>query len=371
MRPIEKSPRVLLAGVGRWGSNHLRAWQKLGVDLYVAEPAASQRETCRSAGVADDHLFADFAQALDLVELVDVVTPVDSHYPIAMTALEAGKDVLVEKPLASICREAEELHDRAIALGRILQVGHIFRYDPATDFMRAVIACGELGQIRWLQARFAGFKRPRNDCGVTAADALHFIDLFNFLLGQSPLAVVACQADLLGRGMDDMSWVGLEYEQAIGTIEANYFTPEKDRRVVVVGDTATLVCDFTASDNRVTVYHNHHVPEAGGWKAIEGSVTRPEIGRAEPLARELAAFLQSCQTRQTPLADGRSGYEVVRVIEAAQQSAETGQAILLEERKPHATRAVVQGVHIRRDQAEGPRGHRLRTIHPRAQLHRV
>ena len=251
MQAFDKSPRVLLAGVGRWGTNHLRVWQKLGVDLYVADPATSQRETCRSAGVADDHLFADFRQALDLVELVDVVTPVDSHHRIALTALQAGKDVLVEKPLASTSREAEELEQCANDLGRILQVGHIFRYDPATDFMRETIAGGRLGQVRWLQARFAGFKRPRNDCGVTAADALHFIDLFNFLLGQSPLAVVACQADLLGRGMDDMSWVGLEYEQTVGTIEANYFTPEKDRRVVVVGDMATLVCDFAGSDNRV------------------------------------------------------------------------------------------------------------------------
>ena len=364
-------PRVVQAGVGRWGANHLRVWLGMQAKLFVAEPAAAGREACRKAGVPDDHIVRSVADVLDAVDLVDVVTPVDSHFEIARLAIEAGKDVFIEKPLASTSEEASALVRLARERGRILQVGHIFRYDPATDFIRDAIARGELGQIRWLQGRFAGFKRPRADCGVTAADALHFIDLFNFLMGRSPDAVLACMADVLGRGMDDLSWVGLDYDGAIGMVEANYFAPDKARSVTIVGEAATVLCDYASGQDRIKIFGNRHVSEGGTWKAVEGTVTHQEVNIEEPLARELRAFIRSSLTRETPLADGHCGAEVVRIIEAAQFSSETGHAVSLLPRSTDANRTTVESLHLRRDQAEGLRGHRFGAVHSRAAMRRV
>jgi UDP-N-acetylglucosamine 3-dehydrogenase len=364
-------PRVLLVGVGRWGANHLRVWQALGMELFVADCSAAQRSACRDAGVPADHLATDAADVLDRVDVVDVVTPVDSHYRVALAALEAGKDVFVEKPLAATSDEAAALDRRAAELGRVLQVGHIFRYDPAVEFVRGAIARDELGPIRYLHGRFTGFKRPRADCGVTAADALHFIDLFGFLLGCSPRAVSAHLSDLLGRGMDDASWVRLEYDRAFGIVEANYFSPDKDRRVIVVGERGTAVCDLAACHERVRIYANQHVRDGQAWKAVEGQRTVPRLAQAEPLARELDAFVASWRTREQPLADAAAGCSVIRIIEAAQRSSETGQAVALQERECDAECPSVPRVRVRRDQAEGARGHRLGPVHPRPPVRRV
>src|SRR5947208_7691028 len=128
-----------------------------------------------------------------------------------------GKDVFVEKPITLVSSEAKELTELAEKRGLILQVGHIFRFDPASLWMLEAIRQGRFGHLKMLRARFSGFKRPRHDTGVTFADSIHFIDLFNFLLGTSPRRVHAVLQDFLGRGMDDESLIVLEYDQDKGS----------------------------------------------------------------------------------------------------------------------------------------------------------
>src|SRR5262249_31790263 len=161
-----------------------------------------------------------------------------------------------------------------------------------------------IGNIRLLQARFSGFKRPRADCGVTAADALHFIDWFTYILQASPYSVLARYAHLLGRGMEDASWVVLEYPGATAVVEANSFSPAKERQVIVVGDSGLLTCDFNARKDRVCFYRHRHVQQSGAWQTMEGEVLHPPVPDGEPLLAELTAFLESWRTRRQPLADG-------------------------------------------------------------------
>jgi predicted dehydrogenase len=221
----------------------------------------------------------------------------------------------------------------AAKLGRILQVGHILRFDPATMWLRDAIQAGDFGRVQMIRGHFGGFKRPRNDSGVMFADGIHFVDLFNFLLGALPQSVLAIHHDFMGRGMDDVSLLSLEYDTPRGktwaTVENDYFIPGKFREVIVCGDQQSAVCDYNVAQYKIKTYENKHVAEGKDFKGIEGAVKQIECPPEEPLQAELRAFLDSIKTRATPLADAASGYAAVRVLNAALESVKTGRAVAL------------------------------------------
>ena len=267
------------------------------------------------------------------VDAAVVVTPAQTHFDLCRAFLEVGKDVFVEKPITLLSSEAKQLAEFATKKRRILQVGHIFRFDTASDWLRSTIQAGQFGRVNILRSNFSGFKRPRNDSGVTFADAIHFVDLFNYLLGGPPMRVSAVMKDFLERGMDDASLISLEYETARGTtwglVETNYFLPGKFREVTVVGSELTAVCDYNVSQYKIKTFANKHVRSANDFKAEEGAFHQVECAPEEPLLAELRAFVESVQTREPPRADGWAGYDSVRVLEAAMESVKTGRTVEL------------------------------------------
>lgn len=325
--------RVLLLGIGRWGANHLRLLHSLPVELFVAEIHQERLAQARTLGIPDTHLFHNYHEILASVDAMVVVTPANTHFDLCREFLEAGKDVFVEKPITLRSEEARMLVEIADRHRCILQVGHIFRYDPASQWLKDSIQRGKFGQIRILRGNFSGFKRPRNDTGVTFADAIHFIDLFNYFMDSPPARVNAVVKDFMGRGMDDASLVSMNYEGADettwATVEAGYYSPGKFREVVVVGEELSAVCDYNVAQYKVKTFENKHVKVDEGFKTVEGTMRQIEFPPEEPLLMELRAFIESVRTRKHPLADGRSGYEAVRVVEAALKSAKEGRTIEL------------------------------------------
>jgi len=310
--------RILLLGIGRWGVNHLRLLHSLPVELFVAEIHPERLAQASTLGIPDTHLFNNYHGISASVDAMVVVTPANTHFELCREFLEAGKDVFVEKPITLRSEEARILVEIAERRKRILQVGHIFRYDPASQWLRDSIQQGKFGRIKILRGNFSGFKRPRNDTGVTFADAIHFIDLFNYFMG---------------RGMDDASLVAMDYDGVDGTtwttVESGYYPPGKFREVVVVGEELSAVCDYNVAQYKIKTFENKHVRVDGGFKTVEGAMHQIEFPPEEPLLMELRAFIESIQTRKHPLADGRSGYETVRVVEAALKSAQNGRTIEL------------------------------------------
>jgi predicted dehydrogenase len=326
--------KILLLGLGRWGANHLRNLNNLPVELYVAEIGDKQLEPARKLGLPAERLTANYKDFLHKIDGVVIVTPAQSHFPLCKEFLEAGKDVFVEKPLTLANDESKQLAELAAKHKRILQVGHILRFDPATLWLREAIQNGEFGKVNMIRGHFGGFKRPRNDSGVMFADGIHFADLFNFLLGALPKSVMAIHHDFMGRGMDDVSFVSLEYETPHGktwaTVENDYFIPGKFREVIVCGNKMSAVCDYNVAQYKIKTYANTHSPAGGNdVKANEGVVTQIETPPEEPLLAELRAFLDSIKTRATPRADAWSGYDSVRVMNAALESVKTGRAVTL------------------------------------------
>jgi UDP-N-acetylglucosamine 3-dehydrogenase len=319
--------KVLLIGLGRWGEKHLRVLGELGVELWVADVSAERRAFAVKAGVAESRAVEDFRRALPHVDAVDIVTPADNHLALAGECLGAARDCFIEKPLTSTVDEGRRLAAIVAETGRILQVGHIFRFHPVTTALRERLAAGALGRIRYCTGRFAGFKRPRTDVGVTQTDAIHYFDLFAYLLEREVTAVTAILRDYLGRGMDDCSFTTVEYGDVPAIVEAGYFAPGTYRDCVIVGEQATIAADFGSSEVRVLA--NRHVETPSGWQAPEGPVESFKASGPEPLRRELELFLDVVARRGRPAVDVQAGLAAMRTVEAAQQSSALGRRVTL------------------------------------------
>ncbi len=321
--------RVLLVGLGRWGEKHLRVLGELGVELWVADVSAERRAFAVRAGVAAARAVEDFRHALPHVDAVDIVTPADNHLALAGECLRAGRDCFVEKPLTLTVEEGRRLAAIVGETGRVLQVGHIFRFHPVTTALREKLAAGALGRLRYCTGRFAGFKRPRTDVGVTQTDAIHYFDLFAHLLGRPATAVSATLYDHLGRGLDDCSFTTVEFGDVPAFVEAGYFAPGTYRDCVIVGEAATLDADFSRSEVRVLA--NRHVETAAGWQAQEGAVETVKASGPEPLRHELELFLDAVVRRGAPAVDVQAGLDAMRTVEAAHRSSSLGRRIILAE----------------------------------------
>jgi predicted dehydrogenase len=319
--------RILQIGLGRWGQNHLETWRELGVELRLCDESPRLL-----AGVAEP-ASTDYRDFLAEVDAVDVVTPAPAHAPLVHAALEAGKHVLVEKPLTPAAKDGFELHAEAVRRARVLQVGHVFRFTPESQAIAELVAGGSLGQIRYAVARFASFKRPRSDGGIAISDGVHFVDLLSWLLGRQPEAVTATLRDHLGRGIDDVAFLSLDYGDVLGMVEASCFPPEPRRDLEIMGTEGVLRVDLLAKSGRVKLYRQRHVQDArGDWQIESGDVEEIVLPAAEPLAAELRAFVAACEAGRPSrvAADGWDGAAATAVLEAATTSAREGRRVPIE-----------------------------------------
>ena len=320
---------VLLVGLGRWGANHLRVLTQLGATVWVADVSPERRRRAVGQGVDPSHAVADFAQALPHVGAVDIVTPADSHRAVAETCLGAGRHCFIEKPLTASVADARAVAALAQSTGGVVQVGHIFRFHPVTATLREALATDRVGAVRYATGRFAGFKRPRTDVGVTHTDAIHYFDLFAHLLGREATSVSAIQRDYLGRGLDDMSLTTVSYGDVPVIVEASYFAPGTHRECVIVGERGALVADY--GDSTVTLHAAEHRREGARWEAIDAGKDELPVGPEEPLRLELAAFIAACQGYADNPAPAEAGIHALEVVEAAARAARLQRVVSIAE----------------------------------------
>jgi UDP-N-acetylglucosamine 3-dehydrogenase len=318
---------VLLVGLGRWGEKHLRVLGALGVRPWVADVSAARRAWAVRQGVEASRVVADYREALAHIDAVDIVTSADAHYEIARECLAVGRHCFVEKPLARTAEEGQEVAAAARAAGRVVQVGHIFRFHPVTAALREALAAGRVGRVRYATARFSGFKRPRADVGITHTDAIHYFDLFAYLFHRAATKISAIQRDYLGRGLDDLSWAVVHYGDIPAVVEASYFAPGTWRECVIVGERGALVADYAASV--VTLHLGEHLRRGEAWEAVETGKEELPTGRAEPLQLELRAFLDACTGRAPNPVPAEDGVRALALVEAAARSAQLGRTLAL------------------------------------------
>lgn len=328
---------LAVIGSGSWGRNHVRSLATMpGVGLrWVCEKddAAAQAVRDNHPGIpvtADlDQVFSD-----DEVRGVVVATHAPSHGAIARAALEAGKDVLVEKPLALDPADAAELVRLADERGRILMVGHLLLHHPAVAALKALVESDELGDILYLVCRRLNLGVVRRDENAWWSLAPHDLSIARYLLGSEPVAVSATGGAFLqtDAGIEDVVFATVRFaDDRLAHVHVSWLDPHKTRMLTVVGSKKMAVFDDTSGDQKLKIYDKGVEPPASltyaeGVRVRTGDIRIPAIRMSEPLRREHEAFVRAIETREPPLGDGRSGLAVVRALEAGSRSLAAGGA---------------------------------------------
>jgi predicted dehydrogenase len=320
--------KILQIGLGGFGEKHLRVWNELRQEVYAADLSPKRLELCGTYNIPAERRSQDFNDFMDKVDAVDIVVPTDAHATLCKRTIEAGKHVFIEKPITKTAAEAKELVELMDGKDLVLQVGHIFRFNPAVKYIQERIHDGTLGDIRYMRGVFSGFKRCRTDVGVIATDAIHFIDLFNMFMNRAPDSVYAARRDNFGRGLEDLGIVHLSYGPTHAMIEVGNIQPGKHRELDIVGSKATIECNVDAQ--QATLHRMHHELKAGVWTAVHTGSELPNIVTQEPLYHELKSFVECAEQKKQPPVDARAGYNLIRIVEAAYRSAAEGREVRLE-----------------------------------------
>ena len=316
---------VAVAGVGYWGKNLVRNFWDLGVLGALCDASASVEANYghKHKGVK---FYLDFNQVLSnpSITAVALATPAVTHYEMAKAALEAGKDVLVEKPLAIDVRHGEDLVKIAGKHNRILMVGHILRYHPAILKLQQLIHDGALGRINYLYSNRLNIGKIRTEENILWSFAPHDISVILSLLNEMPTRVACRGGSYLSHDVLDVTLSHFDFPSGVQAhIFVSWLHPVKEQKLVVVGSDKMAVFDDTA-ENKLVLY-----PHKVEWRnriptAIKADAEIIELEDSEPLRAECQHFLDCVESRTSPVSDGVEGLRVLRVLDACQRALQDG-----------------------------------------------
>lgn len=324
---------VAIVGYGYWGPNLARNFHNLPhVDLkYICDLEAPRRDVA-----AHNHplaqVVADVDEALadPAVSAVAIATPISTHHGLAKRALEAGKHVLVEKPLAASAREAEDLAVLADESGLVLQVDHTFLFCDPVMTIRDIVSSGGVGEVLYVDSVRVNLGLFQSDHSVVWDLAPHDVSIMMHVLDRRVEAVSAT-------GVSHYSAFGHSYNMAqlslffgegiLGHVHVNWLAPAKIRRMIVGGSEKMIVWDDLESLEKLRIYDKGVTMDLSKEETYEalvryrlGDVVAPALPGTEPLARECAAFVDAFRNGTPVLSGGWFGVDVVRVLEAAERS---------------------------------------------------
>lgn len=322
--------RLALVGLGYWGPNLLRAATDLE-DVEVAVLCDTSPEAL--AKQARRHPWVRVTQQVDdvlLDESVDAVlvaTPVQTHYEIARSCLQAGKHVFVEKPIATTSADCRDLISLAIERDLILMPGHVFLYSPPVVAIKELLDEGALGEIYFITSTRVNLGIHRSDSSVIQDLAPHDFSILHYWFGL-PSFARAIARDSVVPGLWDVAFIDLGYADAgmLARVELSWLAPTKLRRTVLAGSRAMVVYDDTATEqvrifDRGAIFEPHNFgTHRAGMAYRLGDVVSPHLDAAEPLSLELADFVASIRSGKQPRSDMRRGLDIVQIVEAAELS---------------------------------------------------
>jgi len=327
---------LAIAGVGAWGKNLLRNFYNLSAGRLVLVCDQDEERLAYAkanyVGVETTTSYDDILKRDD-IEAVILATPPADHFKMAMSAIEAEKDVFVEKPLVLSVAEGEKLVEAAEKANRILMVGHIMVYHPATIYLKAQIDSGELGRVYYLYASRVNLGKVREIENALWSFAPHDISIILYLLEKDPVRVTATGSAYLQPGIEDVVFTTLHFgDGTMAHIHVSWLDPHKDRKLVVVGSKKMAVFDDSQAGEKIRLYDKSVATRQdyetyGEYLSIRtGDIVIPQIKSSEPLGEECRHFLECIEKRERPRSDGTEGLRVLRVLDAAQQSLEAGGA---------------------------------------------
>jgi len=325
--------RIAVVGLGYWGPNLVRNLHELPeADVaYVCDTRSEtferilRRYPTMQATTRFDKVLADAT-----VDAVAIATTVSTHYELARLALEAGKHVFVEKPLASSTEEAVTLAKLAERNGLVLMPGHTFLYSPPVNKIRELITSQELGDIYSISTSRVNLGLHQPDVSVVWDLGPHDFSILRYWLDETPTHVAALSRGCILPDIPDVAFITLQFASGtIANVELSWLAPSKLRRTTVIGSNKMVVYDDTSVepvrlfDSGVTLPD----PETFGEYKLTyrtGDIVSPRIEAAEPLYLEMEDFCAAVLTGADPRSSTRVGIDVIRIIEAVDASLDHG-----------------------------------------------
>jgi predicted dehydrogenase len=322
--------QVAVVGVGGWGKNLVRNYDQI--------QTANLKYICDidEVALAQVHKLYPNARATTQLELlledeqleaVIVATPAVTHYKLCRAALEAGKDVYVEKPFVLRVEEAEELIELADRLERVLMVGHLLKYHPVVTLLADMVQGNELGTIHYIYSQRLNLGTVRSDESSLWNFAPHDISVILHLLGKDPVDVSARGQCYLQPHVEDVVFLNLNFgDRRMAHVHVSWLDPHKVRKMTIVGSKKMAVFDDLETTEKLRIYDkganfNGDYDTFAEYIGLRfGDITMPYISMSEPLQLECNHFLDCVRQRTQPLTDGRDGLRVVKVLTAAQES---------------------------------------------------
>ncbi len=325
--------RIGLVGYGYWGPNLLRNLQELPHAKVVT---VCDLQEDRLKGLLKRYpalkLTTKYKEILNdsTIDAVVVATPISTHYKMASLAINAGKHVLVEKPLTATTQEAVNLTRLARRNNRILMVGHTFEYNPAVLKIAELLKSKALGKLLYIDSVRVNLGRHQSDGRNVIWDlAPHDISIILNWVGETPNRVSAWGRSFIQKGTEDVAFVRLEFPSGIlAHIHVSWLAPTKIRRITAVGDKKMVIYDDLESVEKIKVADRgaHLNPSSQelrvGYRM--GDIVSPHVEVGEALSRECHHFVDCILRNQNPQTDGERGIQVVRVLEAADKSIKKG-----------------------------------------------
>lgn len=310
------TPRIGVVGCGYWGSNHVRTLKALGA-LY----AVSDRNGAKADGFASDYacksVNVDDAFEHPEIDALVLALPPQFHSEYAIRAMENGKDVLVEKPIALTVPDAELAVAKARETGRVFMVGHVLRFHPAFEKLLALISAGELGEVKYIHSHRLGLGKFHTENDALWDLAPHDLSMILAITGSEPTEVHGEGAALLDH-LSDFAHLHMKFP---GGVRSHLFTsrlnPYRERRLTVVGTKAMAVFDDGERwDKKLAVYRHAVWQDSGQWAFTANEPTYVHVGEAMPLTRECEHFISCIQTREEPRTNGEEAIRVLRILTA-------------------------------------------------------
>lgn len=329
-------------GCGYWGINYARVFSELPDSRLVVVCDAREerlREVSRRFSSVALTTSVEEVLQLDEVEAVVVCTEPTAHYDVARLCLEAGKHVLIEKPMTTTETDGQLLIDLAQREKVTLMVGHTFLYNAGIRKVKEYITEKKVNRIYYLYARRTNLGPIRQDVNALWDLATHDISIFNYLLDDSPVWVSAVGGKILQHTREDVGFVSVGYENGvIGHIHVSWAEPHKVREIVVVGNNMRIVFDDLNNPEPVRVFEKGVTPELPEplgfgeyhFSVRDGDIISPKIEVTEPLKNQCSHFLDCIISGKRPLTSGLEGLAVVKAMTAIDRSlAQRGAPIYL------------------------------------------
>jgi predicted dehydrogenase len=329
-----------IIGCGYWGPNLIRNFGLVdGVNILAA--ADSRADRLKFIGKMYPNIKLLTTESKEIlehkdIEAVIIATPVSTHFPLGMEALQNGKHLFLEKPMTATSEQAEALIDLAAKKNLTLMVDHTFIYTGAVRKIKEVIKSGQLGDIYYFDSVRVNLGLFQHDINVIWDLAPHDVSIMDYLLDKPARTISATGIAHFDRDIENIAYISVGYDShLIGHIHVNWLAPVKVRKTLICGSKQMIVYDDVEPSEKVKIY-NKGVDYIKNREDVydilvqyrTGDMMAPKIELTEALNLVSKEFIAAIKERRPPLTDGQAGLRVVRILEAANQSLKQGGKVI-------------------------------------------